>query len=417
MMFKKFERGRICDRLVLLTVVLLTASFAAFAQSTDQNLPTPVTTSEIRGEIRARDIGDPRLTTYYYVFRGDRGDIFINIVTTNLNGDIDIFTAEGLRPQTKITIYADDAIYETGRVIYLRKPEKLILRIQGRTPNDDPATFQIKFAGSFEPVEGLAETDAPALPEVKNAGQGAVRVNSVGTIIEEEPKPPVDTEEAPETETVAEATTDPPEDETPVPDEEPSPVAAGSTESENDKKDSEEEVAATLTVKETDPQPPVGKENEIPPVFDPTKKPDDIIREAGRENRRPRVLITDLFDPSKKPSEEKPAEPAPTEVTVEIGEKPKDTSAVVTIEIAPEEDEPAERTAGAEKPEEEKTDAAPDPLASIFLKVELRDGRTLEWPMTQVLSMNVIKGVLTIVTSDGRIVEYSILEVVRMTIE
>ena len=34
--------------------------------------------------------------------------------------------------------------------IYFRQPQKVILRIEGRTPNDDPAEFQIKFAGNFE---------------------------------------------------------------------------------------------------------------------------------------------------------------------------------------------------------------------------------------------------------------------------
>ncbi|HMT08590.1 MAG TPA: hypothetical protein PKA82_11345, partial [Pyrinomonadaceae bacterium] len=34
-------------------------------------------------------------------------------------------------------------------------PEKLLLRVQGRTPGDDPATYQVKFGGSF-----IASTDA-----------------------------------------------------------------------------------------------------------------------------------------------------------------------------------------------------------------------------------------------------------------
>ena len=64
-------------------------------------------------------------------------------------GQIDIFTADGLRPLTKIVIFADAASNETGRIVYLRRPERLLLRIQGRTPNDDAAAYRIKFAGSF----------------------------------------------------------------------------------------------------------------------------------------------------------------------------------------------------------------------------------------------------------------------------
>ena len=99
--------------------------------------PTPVTTNEINGKIAARDIGDARLTSYFYTFDGNQGDIFINVQTSNFNGDIDVFTADSTKSFTRITVYADISQNETGRVIYLRKPEKLLLRIQGRTPNDD----------------------------------------------------------------------------------------------------------------------------------------------------------------------------------------------------------------------------------------------------------------------------------------
>src|SRR6187431_2922568 len=122
---------------------------AVNAQSTSQNFPTAVTSNEISGTIKARNIGDARLTTYFYTFNGGQGDIFINVVTKNLDGDIDVFTADNLRPLTKIRVYSDNPEGETGRVIYLRQPQKLILRIEGKTPTDDPATFRIKFAGSF----------------------------------------------------------------------------------------------------------------------------------------------------------------------------------------------------------------------------------------------------------------------------
>jgi hypothetical protein len=63
------------------------------AQSTNQNYPTAITTGEISGKISARDIGDARLTSYFYIFNGNQGDVFINVQTSNFNGDIDIFTA------------------------------------------------------------------------------------------------------------------------------------------------------------------------------------------------------------------------------------------------------------------------------------------------------------------------------------
>lgn len=175
----------------ILTAILffIFAAFSTFGQSSDQNFPTPITTNSLSGTIKARDIGDSRLTTYYFTFEGNQGDIFVNVLTKNLTGDIDIFAADGLRPLTKIVVYADGSDSETGRVIYLRKSEKIIMRIQGRTPNDDAATFQIKFAGSFLAAAETGENNEPKLPEVAKNNDGDIVVNSVGTIVSVKPKP------------------------------------------------------------------------------------------------------------------------------------------------------------------------------------------------------------------------------------
>ena len=159
-----------------LQVVVFVIAFCALisAQSSDQNFPTPLTTNEATGVVKARDLGDPRLTTYFYAFDGGQGDIFINVVTKNFTGDIDIFTADAMVPLAKMVVYADTSVSETGRLIYLRKPERLLLRVQGRTPNDDPASYLVKFGGSFialapqKEIEGptVAATD-PTTPGVK----------------------------------------------------------------------------------------------------------------------------------------------------------------------------------------------------------------------------------------------------------
>lgn len=164
-------------------------AFAVKAQSTNIAFPTPVSSNQISGIIVARDIGDSRLTSYYYTFNGSQGDIFINVSTTNFNGDIEVFVAEGLRSLSKITMFADSSVNETGRIIYLRKSEKLIMRVQGRTPDDNPARFTIKFAGSFVAVQGGGEVEEPKLPEITAQDSSGIRVNSVGTIIEVKPKP------------------------------------------------------------------------------------------------------------------------------------------------------------------------------------------------------------------------------------
>jgi hypothetical protein len=172
-----------------LVVVLFVTTTAFLAQSSDQNFPTPVTSNEINGQIRARDVGDSRLTRFFYVFDGGQGDIFVNVVTKNFAGDIDIFTAEALRPMTKMVIYPDgNSSNETGRLIYLRKGERLLLRIEGRSPNDDPAMFRIKFGGSFIAIAGTKEEDPPSI--ANSQSESGIKVNSVGTIVAVKPKAP-----------------------------------------------------------------------------------------------------------------------------------------------------------------------------------------------------------------------------------
>jgi len=173
-------------RICLVIVGLFLPAAAALGQSRDQNFPTAVSSSEVIGTIKARDIGDSRLTSFYYALEGTQGDIFINVVTRNFAGDIDVFTRDGLRTLTKMVIFPDTGPSETGRLIYLRKEEKLILRIQGRTPNDEAATYRIKFGGSFIAVKGQKEEAAPEIE--REAEQTKTVVNSVGTIVEIKPK-------------------------------------------------------------------------------------------------------------------------------------------------------------------------------------------------------------------------------------
>jgi hypothetical protein len=176
---------------VALGVAVIAAVFTAavFAQSTDQAFPTPVTSNMIEASIPARDIGDSRLTTYYYTFDSGQGDLFVNIVSNNLTGDIDVFTLNTMLQLTKVTVYGDLSESETGRVLYFRKPEKLLLRIQGRTPNDEPATITIKFAGSFVAATSGQTDERPELPTVNAENTSGFVLNSVVTVIERRKKP------------------------------------------------------------------------------------------------------------------------------------------------------------------------------------------------------------------------------------
>lgn len=336
---------------LLVGVVLIFSFNSIFAQSTNQNSPTPLVTNEIQGRINARDIGDSRLTGYYFVFNGERGDVFINVVTDNFNGDIDIFTADNLEPRTKITVYADGSNTETGRIIYMRKPEKLILRIQGRTPNDDPGTFYIKFAGSFKPMITADISENVETPKVEVERSGTVRVNSVGTIIEE-----------PETERT------------------------------DDKVESNLGRSRISDVDKSD-------DSAIPEKFDPTKKPVRTLL-GGELKAESKDTNSDKTDSEKDESD----------ITVSIGDSPKSSSTIVRIERSDdEEDNETELT--AKEAEEAKI------LEKLELKIKLKTGTKFEKAMNEVISINVIKTVLTIVTTDGKIHEFSIFDVAKMSID
>lgn len=350
--FNKFRQIFIFAAIFLCSIVVIKA------QSSDQNFPTPVTTNQIDGTIKARDLGDSRLTTYYYVFSGTQGDIFVNVVTKNFDGDIDIFTLNNLKPLTKIRVFSDSSDNETGRIVYLRQPEKLLLRIEGRTPNDEPATFQIKFAGSF--VAEKPSNERNDVPQVKNANQGDVRVNSVGTIVETKPKP------------------------TPKPAETPAKPEA----KQEEVKEEKTEVAE--------------QKEEVP-------KPEPKVEKPAVE-----VIVTDnLSIPKPENKEEKPAEK--TEKTPKNAENAdnKTEEKEAKEQSAENKTEVKEQSVAEDKKEEKES----NPLEKIKLVIVFKNGTKIERPMSEILNVNIDKGILTVIAKDGTIGRYSILDVVEMTIK
>jgi len=247
-------------------VVIVLAAGSVSAQSINPTAPSPVRTNSVTGRIAARDLGDARLTDHYYAFTGTPGDLLITINSTNLNGDVDVFTAGTLRPLLKITLYAENTSPVT-KGIYLRKREDLILRIEARSPNDDEGTYRLYFGGSFEPIAGgpeIAEaetTEMPASETTTLGGRGTKRVSSVGARIEE-PEPPV-TE-------VANATPTP----EPTPEAKPVETPAATPE-----KSSEVETERPATARNTRGRRPAGRRpaprvKETPPAAEePKPKP------------------------------------------------------------------------------------------------------------------------------------------------
>lgn len=168
--------------------MLPASSRSAIAQSTDVAWPSPVRSTEIRATIPARDIGDPRVTDHFYALTGTPGDVLITVDSQNLNGDIDVFTFTGMRPLLKFTVYAGSSA-PISKGIYLRQREDLILRVEGRTPNDDEASYRIQLGGSFEPITSgpLAEHEDALRSESPSevAGRTGRRVSATGARIDE----------------------------------------------------------------------------------------------------------------------------------------------------------------------------------------------------------------------------------------
>ncbi|HKQ50879.1 MAG TPA: hypothetical protein VJT74_00825 [Pyrinomonadaceae bacterium] len=202
--------------LCVLLLLVAAAAHSAVAQSTDIGFPTPVRTDEISGTITPRDLGDPRLTRYFYSFTGTPGDLVVTAESRNLEGDVDVFTAGALRPLAKISLYAGSLSSGGSQTIYLRTRQPLILRVEARTPNDAEGTFRVKFAGAFEPLGSEVPDPEPVVPVVTSESKGR-RVTATGARIEEPPPPVTETATTqPETRTPEPEATPTPRTETPA---------------------------------------------------------------------------------------------------------------------------------------------------------------------------------------------------------
>jgi hypothetical protein len=224
LVYSKFAKTRALRRLGLLGLWLFCLPLALTAQSIDISAPSPVTANEVTGSIGPRDIGDARLTDHFYAFTGVPGDLLITVEGRNLNGDVDVFTTSGLRPLLKFSLYAETGTPVT-KSIYLRKREDLIIRIEARTPNDDPGNYRLRFGGAFQPITSgpllaaaeAAQTEPSALETTPTPKKGS-RVSSVGARIEEPPEvavaptPEPTPAESPEAIPPETATTTPPEE-------------------------------------------------------------------------------------------------------------------------------------------------------------------------------------------------------------
>ena len=325
------------------------------AQSTDPTLPTPVLANEITGKIKALDVGDPRATRHFYAFEGSPGDLLITIDSKNLNGDIDVFTAVTFRPLMKTTVYASSQSGEVAKGIYLRTHQILILRVEARTPSDEPGTYHIRFGGTFERFSGGIPVAEASTAESEETGEksGANRLSSVGATIPRPPGETVETAEAkpsPSPENAAEKT--------------PAETAAAKKTTSN-------------TARRTTSRPPPRRGTRPAP-----SKPTTSIKKTESAKT------------------ETPKTEAPKTET----EKPVEDKPGVT-------EKPAETSPPAEKP---KTQEA---LPGARLIIEEKDGTRIDRPMSTVRRVTIEGNAIVIILKTGRIERIAMSDVARMAIE
>jgi hypothetical protein len=315
------------------------------------------------GRIVARDLGDSRLTNHYYTFFGTPGDLLITIQSRNLNGDLDVFAANGLRPLLKLSLYAESTSPVT-KGIYLRRREQLILRIEARSPNDDEGTYQLFFGGSFEPIVGGPETAEAETPEgspTTSSDGKTKRVSSVGARLPE-PDPPV-------TEVASNPAVTP----------EPTPEAKP-TESPSPEKATEEPPKSTSTRTSPRGRRPAPRRTTAPTVVKPTETSGESVKKEEET-----------------PVEEPPAKPKPTprSSTRTTGRSTRSTRPTTEAESVP-----------AEPPVE----------SGPRLVIETNDGTLINRSMSTVRRVTVENGQVVVTGKDGKVDRILLANVVRMSI-
>ncbi|MET0626686.1 MAG: hypothetical protein ABW250_27385 [Pyrinomonadaceae bacterium] len=363
----------------LLPLLLLLLTVApARAQSGDLSYPTPVFSGEVGGRIAPRDVGDSRRTRHFYTFRGTEGDLVVSLETSQLIGDVDVYTATTLRPLIKFTLFGDAA--RLSKSFYLRKDETLVLRVEARAVGDAEGTYTIRFGGSFAPAAAeLADAPRPSAPTLSPADPrraGTRRVTATGARIDE-PKPePTPVEEAREEARPAA---------TPTPE---SPTRRGST-------------AANRRGRGTRNPPARSRPNTTPPRTDEAR-PDDAGTRPAEDSSAGTSSTTEAT----------PA-PSPTPSRRRANRAPRRAPAREGTEARRSESAASPADGGATEPA-----APPAPVVTAQrLVIVLKDGETLERDMSGVRRVTVENNQVVIVGRDGRVTRRPLASVVRMSIE
>jgi len=131
-----------------IAICLIGASAQVEAQSVDQSAPTKIPGAEVISTVIPRPEGDPRLTTHFFSLDVRQGDLYLNVVHRNFVGDVDVFSIDARRPLGKLTVVESVVEREIGRVLFIRNSGQVLIRVEGRTLNNDEAVYRLKFGGS-----------------------------------------------------------------------------------------------------------------------------------------------------------------------------------------------------------------------------------------------------------------------------
>ncbi len=364
----KRPRPRLCAGIFAVLSLVVCGAAPCAAQSSDISYPAPIFSDQVAGRIAARDVGDARRTRHFYTFRGMEGDLVVNVESTELNGDVDIFTATTMRPLVKVTLYGGAATRAT-KSVFLRREETLILRVEARAAGDAEGSYRITFGGSFAPAPaGLAQAPETTTPETSSDTPrrgNTRRVTSTGARIEE---PRV---EAPPAEEASAAPT-------PEPTETPTPARRGTSRTRRGRGTARQTPSRTNTPRgDTTPaETATGtetKDDSTAPATPSTEAPSETATTPPRTGTRTRTPPRRRTAPRRTARTETPTTPAEPAPTIE----------------------------------------APSPRLIIVMK----DGETLEREMKTVRRVTVENNQVVVVTRDGKTIRQPMANVLKMSIE
>ncbi|MCA1556004.1 MAG: hypothetical protein LC747_04860, partial [Acidobacteria bacterium] len=312
----------------------------------------------------------------------------------NLDGDIDIFLSNSLRPLTKVTLYAGASSNKVTKTVYLRRDEPLILRVQARTPNDAEGTYRIIFGGAFKPAARLASDVAstaettPANPSptptpARSADRKVKRVTSTGARIEEPVAEVAVKEEVEKTE----ETPDPPPVVAKKAPAKPRPART---------RTGTRRTSRAETARKSSPKPETGGDAE--------KTESEKAKEGKTETESAASSGRNETEAAEKAPTPKPERARP----VRVPRAPRNRNSSTAKSTGP---PPAE--SATKSPTETPAPPAPSPR----LVLVMRDGEQFVRDMSGIRRVTVENGMILIVSKNGKTERQPMSAVLRMSIE